>query len=95
MNPSELNEILTEMVKDVTDYIYRHSARGKPRTNELNEKSRTAIRAATDQIEQQQRERMKILRDALDKIWTKPMTTKLAQEIAGNALSEWREATDG
>ncbi|KKL64719.1 hypothetical protein LCGC14_2162180 [marine sediment metagenome] len=36
---------------------------------------------------QQQRERVEKLETALNTIWIDPMTIKLAQEIAGNALA--------
>ena len=41
------------------------------------------------QLEQQQ-ERAYILKAALDRIWTNPMTADLAQQIAGTSLAEWK-----
>lgn len=49
----------------------------------------TAIKTAADQVEAQQREQAEKLITALDRIWTKPITEKLAHEIAGTALGEW------
>ena len=79
---AEIHTILTELV------LYAKQERSL--SPGIDGMISTATANATKQIKAQQRERADILRSALDRIWTNPMTAELARQISGNALAEWK-----